>query len=30
MPDFYHWSDKGCQLWADTVEEPLKELMGAK
>lgn len=30
MPDFYHLSDKGYQVWADTVAQPLKELMQAK
>ena len=30
MPDFYHLSDKGYQLWADTVAQPLLELMQAK
>ena len=28
MPDFYHLHDKGYQLWADTVELPLKEKIG--
>ena len=30
MPDAAHLSDKGYQLWADLVREPLKELMTAK
>ena len=30
MPDFFHFSEKGYQLWADSVAEPLKELMEAK
>ena len=30
MPDFYHFSDKGYQLWADTVASSLRELMQAK
>jgi len=30
MPDGAHLSDKGFQLWADTVEAPLKALMESK
>jgi lysophospholipase L1-like esterase len=30
MFDGVHFSDKGYQMWADTVAEPLKELMDAK
>jgi len=30
MPDGAHLSDKGFQIWADTVEEPLKALMESK
>jgi hypothetical protein len=30
MPDGAHLSDKGFQVWADAVELPLRELMGAK
>ena len=27
MPDFLHLSEKGYQIWADAVKEPIKELM---
>ena len=30
MPDGTHLSDKGYQIWADAVEQPLKDLMGTK
>ena len=30
MPDFFHLSEKGYQVWADAVAKPLKELTGAK
>ncbi len=30
MPDFFHFSEKGYQAWADAVAGPLKELMEAK
>ncbi|HEY3322878.1 MAG TPA: GDSL-type esterase/lipase family protein [Planctomycetota bacterium] len=30
MPDGVHFSDKGYQMWADTIELPLKEMMLAK
>jgi len=30
MPDFMHLSEKGYQIWADAVEEPLRELMQAR
>ena len=27
MPDYLHLSDKGYQIWADALEQPLKEMM---
>ena len=30
MPDFFHFSEKGYQIWADAVEAPLKLLMQAR
>jgi lysophospholipase L1-like esterase len=30
MPDFFHLSEKGYQVWADTVAQPLKELIESK
>lgn len=30
MPDFFHLSEKGYQVWADTVADPLHELMKVK
>lgn len=30
MPDFLHLSPAGYQVWADSIEEPLKEIVGAR
>jgi lysophospholipase L1-like esterase len=30
MPDFLHLTQKGYQIWADTVKEPINELLGKK
>ena len=30
MPDFFHLSEKGYQIWADAVEQPLRQMMGGE
>ena len=30
MPDLLHLSPKGYQIWADSIEEKLKDLLGEK
>jgi lysophospholipase L1-like esterase len=30
MPDFLHLSEKGYQIWADSIEEPVSEMLGEK
>jgi lysophospholipase L1-like esterase len=30
MPDFFHFSERGYQIWADAVADPLREMMAEK